>query len=134
MEHINDNPTTTTIFLVDHEGYFTGACATELISELTEDMITTPPRYSSSSPVVNKWNTETKQWDDVLTDNGRERLWYGIKLQRNELIAETDWTQCADVPFSEEKKQEMLKYRQALRDLTTTYSDPRDVEWPIKPF
>lgn len=122
------------VFVTDYEGYYTGAAISVKRKDLTEDSITVKPRYPRTSPILNKWNPTTKQWDDVLTDEGRTQLWAEIKRQRNLLIAETDWTQCADVSLSDEKKQQIVEYRQALRDLSKTYSDPRNVVWPTNPL
>lgn len=52
-----------------------------------------------------------------------------LKAERNRRIAETDWTANSDVEMSEEMK----AYRQALRDITKTYSSLDDVVWPEKP-
>ena len=132
MEYTNENYVTA--FIIDNQGFYTGAAIPVLRTEITEDTIITPPRYPRTSPVINKWNKETKTWEDVLTDEGREQIWGEVKIQRNLLIAQTDWTQCADVNLSDEKKQQMLEYRQALRDLTKNNADPRFIAWPDKPF
>ena len=39
-----------------------------------------------------------------------------MRDQRNSLLAQSDWTQIADSPLSDSKKQEWATYRQALRD------------------
>lgn len=58
-----------------------------------------------------------------------------LRIQRNALLAETDWTALNDVTMSEEMK----KYRQDLRDITKTAKVSLDngklkgVEWPKKP-
>jgi len=59
--------------------------------------------------------------------------WKEITQKRNQLLAETDWTQGQDSPLSTEKLSELSLYRQALRDIPQTYTDPSDVVWPIKP-
>ena len=57
-----------------------------------------------------------------------------IRNKRDVLIAETDWVVLSDVSLTEEKKQALLSYRQALRDLPETFKDnPNDVIWPTKP-
>ncbi len=47
-----------------------------------------------------------------------ERQWTLIREERNRILIETDWTQLADAPLSEEKKNAWKIYRQALRDIT----------------
>jgi len=55
-----------------------------------------------------------------------------IRPERDELLSKSDWTQCADSPLSDEKKEEWKIYRQALRDMTSQ-SDPQNATWPVKP-
>ena len=50
---------------------------------------------------------------------------------RDKKLAETDWSQVADVPDA--LKTKYREYRQALRDITKTYSSYEDVVWPTKP-
>ncbi|WP_417526933.1 tail fiber assembly protein [Marinomonas shanghaiensis] len=62
-----------------------------------------------------------------------DELWDYIRFHRDQLIAETDWTQVADVQLSDEKKKVWADYRQGLRDLPQQYENPSDVVWPTKP-
>lgn len=56
----------------------------------------------------------------------------GIRNKRDRLLAACDWTQLSDAPSA--KKTEWATYRQALRDLPETITDPRlPVEWPKDP-
>ena len=43
-----------------------------------------------------------------------------LKLERNRMLADCDWTQANDSPLSDAKKKEWATYRQALRDITKT--------------
>ena len=54
-----------------------------------------------------------------------------LRKERDRLLAETDWSQGADVPT--ELKNKYTTYRQALRDITKTYDSYLTVEWPNKP-
>ena len=54
-----------------------------------------------------------------------------MREKRNRLLMECDWTQGADVPDS--IKLAWQPYRQTLRDITSNYTDIRDVVWPTKP-
>ena len=58
---------------------------------------------------------------------------YYLRKQRNQLLAQCDWTQGADSPLDDATKAEWVTYRQALRDITDTYSSLDDVVWPTKP-
>jgi hypothetical protein len=49
---------------------------------------------------------------------------------RNNELARTDWTQVADAPVD---KTAWATYRQALRDLPTSNTDPRQIEIPVQP-
>ena len=55
--------------------------------------------------------------------------WYDIKEKRNKLLAETDFYALSDVTMTTE----MSNYRQALRDLPSSTSNPDDVVFPTKP-
>ena len=52
-----------------------------------------------------------------------------LRVNRNQKLIETDWMANNDVSMSLEWK----TYRQQLRDITETYSNPSDVVWPTKP-
>jgi len=48
-------------------------------------------------------------------------VWDSARHQRNNLLAECDWTQLPDSPLSDAAKLEWQNYRQALRDLPDTH-------------
>ena len=54
-----------------------------------------------------------------------------LRVERNKLLVESDWTQLPDIP--ESTKNAWQSYRQGLRDITETYSSLDDVVWPDKP-
>jgi hypothetical protein len=55
-----------------------------------------------------------------------------IRGQRNQLLNACDWTQAVDCTIP--KKVEWTTYRQALRDLPATVTDPRTfADWPHNP-
>ena len=56
-----------------------------------------------------------------------------IREFRQHLLTISDWTQATDSPLSNEKKVEWAAYRQALRDLPATASDPSNPTWPTEP-
>jgi len=68
----------------------------------------------------------------VRTDNALEIL----RLKRDALLKESDWTLMADSPLSDSKKTEWATYRQSLRDLPSNNNDITsidDVVFPNKP-
>ena len=56
--------------------------------------------------------------------------WDAIRIVRNRLLAECDWTQIPDAPLTEEQKEAWREYRQALRDIPQTFATPDEVVWP----
>jgi hypothetical protein len=56
--------------------------------------------------------------------------WEEIRYERNQLLAECDWTQLGDIPS--ETKEVWTLYRQNLRDITNQ-TDPFNIIWPAKP-
>lgn len=55
-----------------------------------------------------------------------------IRATRNQLLKDCDWTQIADCTIP--KKAEWATYRQTLRDLPSTITEPRTfTEWPHNP-
>ena len=56
-----------------------------------------------------------------------------VRSTRNQRLAECDWTQLADQPFSAADQVEWAGYRQALRDLPDSAGFPHDVTWPDAP-
>jgi len=59
-----------------------------------------------------------------------ENQWQSVRIQRNELLTETDWTQLSDI--SNETKTIWSDYRQSLRDITSQ-TNPFSITWPVKP-
>ena len=62
--------------------------------------------------------------------------WQKIRRKRDDLLTRSDWTQMSDSPLTDTQKTEWATYRQALRDMTATYSEAstkNDVVWPVKP-
>lgn len=63
-------------------------------------------------------------------------FWIGLRIERNTLLTESDWTQTADTPLSDSKKAEWVTYRQSLRDLPANNSSASsidDVTFPSEP-
>jgi len=58
-----------------------------------------------------------------------DKKWKAIREKRNQLLAETDYLALSDNTMSAE----MTAYRQALRDLPASTSNPDDVVFPSKP-
>lgn len=84
---------------------------------------------------IKEWNiTEVSeptlsQLDSYDTIADSNLKWKRIRTKRNILLAETDFYALSDVTMTTE----MSNYRQALRDLPSSTSNPDDVVFPTKP-
>jgi len=52
-----------------------------------------------------------------------------LRAERNQRLANTDWWASSDLTMT----QDQIDYRQALRDITETYTSLDDVVWPTMP-
>jgi len=52
-----------------------------------------------------------------------------LRIERDRLLSETDWWASSDLTMTAAQ----TAYRQALRDITNTYTSLDDVVWPTKP-
>ena len=69
-------------------------------------------------------NADTRTDEEIAT----EKLSY-LRRERDRKLAETDWWASSDLTMT----QAQTDYRQALRDITDTYTSLDDVVWPEKP-
>ena len=63
-------------------------------------------------------------------------FWNAVRIERNTLLTESDWTQMNDSPLTDSKKTAWATYRQSLRDLPTDNSSASsydDVTFPSEP-
>lgn len=60
--------------------------------------------------------------------------WYLVRTQRDKLLYSCDWTQIADAAVSAEDVAAWVTYRQALRAVPQTQTDPYSIVWPTPPF
>lgn len=60
--------------------------------------------------------------------------WNEVRVWRNKLLQESDWTQLLDSSLTEQAKILYKTYRQQLRDITITYNHPNDVIFPDAPL
>ena len=56
-----------------------------------------------------------------------------IRLRRDNLLSQCDWTQASDSPLSADKKTAWANYRQALRNIPQSASFPSNVIFPTPP-
>jgi hypothetical protein len=72
--------------------------------------------------------------DQAGIDQAIVEQWAWLREQRDKKLAASDWTvTVSDRPMSDEKRSEWVTYRQLLRDLPSTVTDPTNVAWPTPP-
>jgi hypothetical protein len=69
------------------------------------------------------------EWNDYETNTKPAIQLSDLRAERDAKLAETDWWASSDLTMTAEQ----TAYRQALRDITDTYSDLDTVVWPTKP-
>ena len=62
-----------------------------------------------------------------------DRDFLSLRLERNSLLTESDWTQYNDSPLSDEVKAEWAVYRESLRALPDNTDEPSNPTWPTPP-
>ena len=71
------------------------------------------------------WATVAAKRDELIAAQPMKDL----RAERDRKLAETDWWAVADRTMTAEQ----TAYRQALRDITNSYTSLDDVVWPVKP-
>jgi hypothetical protein len=85
----------------------------------------------------NSSNTYYQQFLEELNNKEAELVpyvpsWDEIRGQRDNLLVQSDWAVLPDAT-PEPNEEAWLNYRQALRNIPQTFSNPEDVVWPQKP-
>lgn len=73
-----------------------------------------------------------KTLEEIELENQKKikNKWSMVRNKRNILLRECDWTQLSDAPVN---NSQWTQYRQLLREIPQTFSDPDSVVWPTKP-
>ena len=71
------------------------------------------------------------EWNRYEKDDKPALDLENLRIERNSLLSQTDWTQNRDVTLSNDA--DWKTYRQKLRDVTKTYKSLKDVKWPTAP-
>ena len=115
---------------------------TEILDNLGADVVlegpqANPTRYQFSfadgveqinGQWFTKWSVADMDADAIAAKDAEQAA--AMRKQRDEKLAECDWTQVADAPVD---KAAWATYRQALRDVTTQEGFPWTITWPSKP-
>ena len=83
--------------------------------------------WTLSWTVSSKTSEETTKFDEGVAEDNR-RI-------RNDLLADSDWTQMNDSPLANDVKTQWATYRQELRDMSDLDAWPNiaDDDWPVAP-
>lgn len=97
-----------------------------------------PVSIRSSRFMKAAYDEATQTYSVIVDEDARQRFlseqWAQLREQRNKKLMDSDWAvSVTDIMMSSEKRGEWIRYRQALRDLPSTLSDPDLVVWPTKP-
>lgn len=95
------------------------------------NIINTHEVYLDSENIARYRWTTTMKTGEALAQAIRDK-WIVIRVERTQMLTQSDFTQVADSPMTAEKRAEWAAYRQALRDLTTQ-TDPFNIVWPMSP-
>ena len=78
-----------------------------------------------------------RQQDEIAWNNGAfDRAMSSLRVRRNALLKESDYTVLQDSVLTAQKKSEWMTYRTNLRNLTqglTTVEQINNVAYPVKP-
>jgi len=86
-----------------------------------------PEGYDGSGAAF--WTVVVGMTEADATQVSDNHKWTEVRRLRNLKISETDWWGSTDLTMTDER----AAYRQALRDITNTYSSPDGVVWPDQP-
>tara|TARA_Y100001963_G_scaffold109417_1_gene151319 strand:- start:650 stop:952 length:303 start_codon:yes stop_codon:yes gene_type:complete len=73
--------------------------------------------------------------DAILAPEGNEETYFIAQMRtwRDALLAQSDWTQMADAPLTDDEKRAWATYRQALRDYPSTWTPAGIADFPDPP-
>lgn len=105
-------------------------------SGVTNSQLSDIPLESDQSIIEGVYEVEKYK---IISNKAVEQnidFWIAARIERNNLLQESDWTQLSDSPLSDSKKQQWATYRQSLRDLPTSNSSASsydDITFPSEP-
>ena len=97
--------------------------ATEVTQEVTSG------KKRGDTTVSGDKDKETVTVTHTAVDQTDVEQWAEIRASRDIKLMDSDWMANSDVTMSDAWK----TYRQALRDLPASESDPDDITWPTEP-
>ena len=118
---------TDTIFPGDKRPVDLGDYVLVKATEVTEEV--TSGKKRGDTTVSGDKDKETVTVTHTAIDQTDVEQWAEIRASRDIKLMESDYMGNSDVTMSDAWK----TYRQALRDLPASESDPDDITWPTKP-
>jgi hypothetical protein len=103
---------------------------TEYSDDYTKNIEEGTPILSDSS-YIQVWNITDATEEEISAK--LEETWVEVRIMRDALLAQSDWTQFQDSPISGTTLVEWQTYRQSLRDVTSQ-PNPFNLSWPAKPM
>jgi hypothetical protein len=104
--------------------------STEYTDDYTKNIEEGTPILSDSS-YIQVWNITDATEEEISAK--LEEQWVEVRIMRDALLAQSDWTQFQDSPLSGTQLTEWQTYRQSLRDVTSQ-PNPFNLSWPAKPM
>lgn len=95
---------------------------------LTEKLVPCDP-YLEDGEV---YAVEVEPYTEEELEARNQSQWAKVRVQRNKLLADTDWVVLKALEASTAVTQVWMGYRQALRDITEQ-EDPFNIVWPELP-
>ena len=104
------------------------------VVELVENLSYTVPtqKITTVDPYLENGKVYTVKVESTSTEELtilKNNQWQNVRQERDMLLKETDWRASTDLTLSDDWK----NYRQALRDIPSTQSDPFNITWPTEP-
>ena len=118
---------TDTIFPGDQRPVDLGDYVLVKATEVTQEI--TSGKKRGDTTVAGDKDKETVTVTYTAVDQTDEEQWASIRAERDSKLMDSDWMGFSDVTMSSAWK----TYRQALRDLPASESDPDDITWPMEP-
>lgn len=103
------------------------------LSEIEETQPTASSILVADKDTENNWYLKWMEKDEFDDQKVLQSKGSMLRARRNRLLTQSDWSQAADIPFTNEQRQAWTTYRQALRDITNQPGFPTNVEWPTRP-
>jgi hypothetical protein len=98
--------------------------STEYIDDYTKNIEEGTPILSNSS-YIQVWNITDATQDEILAKI--EDNWVDVRIMRDTLLSQSDWTQFQDSPLNNTISTEWQSY-------VTSQSNPFNLKWPSKPM